>query len=143
MTTPKYRPLKPPYAKYPYDHVFVNYKKALENLKNKRPDPYLARKIAERELMIKKTTTSRVFKRFMKKVGKYIGIPTLFIISWISISILISILFSIDPNAALLITTVSFIILPMIGFFLYTLYKDSKREIAEENKQLMRDLNGF
>lgn len=143
MTTPKYSPLKPPYAKYPYDRVFVNYKKALENLKNKRPDPYLARKIAERELMIKKTTTSRVFKRFMKKVGKYIGIPILFIVCWVAVSIFISILFGIDPNAAFMITTISFVILPMVGFFVYTLYKDSKQEISDENKKLMRDLNGF
>jgi hypothetical protein len=55
----------------------------------------------------------------------------------------ISVVFGLEPNTAFLITTITFVIIPMVGFFAYNLYKDSKEEIADENKKLMRDITGF
>lgn len=118
-------------------------KKILEKRRLEEQRLFRNRKIEEKKQMVLKTTKSRVFKRFLRKLSIFFGIPILFVIAWISMAVFISVVFSLEPNTAFLITTVTFVITPMLGFFAYNLYKDSKEEIADENKKLMRDITGF
>lgn len=111
------------------------------NISNKAID-YMSGKVAAKrkaEEMIKQTTQSRVFKKFAKKVGVGIVLPILYISAWVGASFLVALL-GVPESGAVLITTVVFVLIPLLGLALRNMYKEAKAETEKENRELMRDL---
>lgn len=103
---------------------------------------YMSGKLAahrKAEEMIKKTTKSRVLKKFARKVGINIGLPILFMSTWIGVAVLMT-FFGVPDNAAVMITSIVFVVIPFLGLALRHMYTESKAEIEKENRDLMRDL---
>jgi len=96
--------------------------------------------IRKAEGMIKKTSRSRVFKKFAKKVGVGIVLPILYLSIWVGAALLIA-LFGVPDSVAVLVTTVVFFLVPLLGIALRNMYIDAKAEIEKENRELMRDLS--
>ena len=111
------------------------------NISHKAID-YMSGKVAAKrkaEEMIKKTTKTRVIKRFAKKVGIFFGIPILFLAVWVGSAFLLMSL-GVGDDAAMLISTLVFVLIPGMGLMLKHMYSDSKSEIEKENRELMRNL---
>lgn len=111
------------------------------NISHKAVD-YMSGKLAahrKAEEMIKKTTKSRVLKKFARKVGINIGLPILFMSTWLGVTVLMT-FFGVPDNTAITITSIVFVVIPFLGLALKHMYTESKAEIERENRDLMRDL---
>lgn len=83
---------------------------------------------------------SRVWKRFFYKVG-YASLFVTYVLSALFVPEVISItFFGQEPGLGVIIGSLLFLAIPGIGFILRDVYRESKREVEYENKNLMRNL---
>lgn len=84
---------------------------------------------------------SRVWKRFLIKVSKGVGVIAYvlgsmlaggFIAGWLGV----------DIQAGILAGALVLVVLPMIAYMLRDLYKDAKQEVEWENRRMMSALKG-
>lgn len=83
---------------------------------------------------------NRVWKRFLYKVG-YASLLVLYIL----LAILLPELFFVlvleqDLGMGTFVGSVVFLVIPAIGLLLRDVYRDSKREVELENRDMMRNL---
>lgn len=84
---------------------------------------------------------NRVWKRFLTKVAKGVGIVAYVLLSmFIPGAIAESIGY--DPGWGILIGAVVFMFLPMIFYMIRDVYRDAKREVERETREMLRTLKG-
>jgi uncharacterized membrane protein len=85
---------------------------------------------------------NRVWKRFLLKVGKVVGIIALGVSAIVG-TILLLLWLGVNPNLAVPIVLLIGVVSPMIIIILYQVYKDCEDEVARENRKIMNDIRGF
>lgn len=118
------------------------YDRAMENIRKKYSTDWRPSKIDERIKMIEKTTQSRVLKRFIKKFAFRILLPLLILVGWVMAAFFMSMFFGIPENTAVMISALIFFGIPGFTALTISFYRESKKEVSDENKKLMNDLRG-
>jgi hypothetical protein len=85
---------------------------------------------------------SRVWKRFLFKISKGVGIVA-YILGSLGIGAVVSLWLGYDPQAGVLVGAGLFIFLPLITIVLRDTYRDSKEEVEQENRNILRALKGL
>ena len=85
---------------------------------------------------------SRVWKRFLLKISK--GIAALFyiLLALFIPEYIFQVVLGLESGSGAVIGMLTFIALPIFGYLIYDVYRDSKLEVERENRQIMRDLGG-
>ena len=84
---------------------------------------------------------SRVWKRFLLKVAKGVG-AVAYVLSSMVIPGVIAGSMGYDPEWGILIGAGVFVIAPLIFYVIRDVYRDAKREVEWENREMMRTLKG-
>ena len=84
---------------------------------------------------------SRVWKRFLIKVGKGVG-AVAYVLSSMLIPGVIAGSMGYNPEWGILIGAGVFVIAPMIFYVIRDVYRDAKREVEWENRKMMNALKG-
>lgn len=84
---------------------------------------------------------SRVWKRFLLKVGKGVGI-IFYILGVMLGGGFVSVWLGYPFEPGVLAGAVLFIALPMVSYVLHDIYRDAKQEIEWENRKMMNTLKG-
>lgn len=84
---------------------------------------------------------SRVWKRFLFKVGKGVAVIS-YVLGSMLLGGFISHWLGYDPEAGIFIGVMTMVVLPMIAFLLRDTYKDAKQEVEWENRKMMSALKG-
>jgi hypothetical protein len=82
---------------------------------------------------------NRVWKRFLFKICKGLGVGA-YVLGSMAVPGFISYKLGFPIELGMIAGATLFVLLPMILFMIYDVYKDSKREIEYENRQLMNKL---
>lgn len=84
---------------------------------------------------------NRVWKRFLNKVAKGVGIVA-YVLSSMLIPAVIAGSMGYDPEWGILMGAGVFVIAPMILVHILLVYRDAKREVEWENREMMNTLKG-
>ena len=84
---------------------------------------------------------SRVMKRFLTKIGKFLAMFT-YMVASLAIPAFIAHLLGFDPGHGILLGGLVFMILPLVVLMIRDAYQDAKREIEWENRKLMMNIKG-
>ncbi len=82
---------------------------------------------------------SRVWKRFLKKISYAIGFVLYFLAAMV-ISEFVFQFFDLPPGMGATAGVALFIGVPVIGLIIRDTYRESKREVEYENREMMRTL---
>jgi hypothetical protein len=82
---------------------------------------------------------SRVWKRFLKKISYAMGF-VLYFLAAIIIPEFVFQFFDLPPGMGATAGVVLFLGVPVIGLMIRDVYRDSKREVEDENRRMMRTL---
>ena len=85
---------------------------------------------------------SRVWKKFLLKVGTVVGIVVLGLSTIIG-TIFLLIWLGVHPSLSVPLVLFLGVIAPMIFLILKQVYDDCKEEVARENRKIMNDIRGF
>jgi hypothetical protein len=85
---------------------------------------------------------SRVWKRFLLKMSKGVVFLTYVLLAIFVPEYISQIVLGFESGQGAVIGMMVFIALPIFGYLIYDVYRDSKREIEIENRRIMRDLGG-
>jgi hypothetical protein len=86
---------------------------------------------------------SRVWKKFFKKVLTFLGTAAILILgaaTWFGLVVTIGLLLNITSEPAISALVLASVIVPLLIYVARLAYLDSKDEVEEENRRLMRDL---
>jgi len=84
---------------------------------------------------------SRVMKRFLTKIGKFLTMVT-YMIASLAVPGYAAWFFGFDPGHGILLGGLIFMILPLVVLMIRDAYRDAKREIEWENRKLMMNIKG-
>ncbi len=118
------------------------YDKIIANIRINGVAAYKRQKIEKQIEMIEKTTTSRVVKKFLKKLAFRILLPIAGLVAWVTTAFILATVFGIPEQGAVFLSFFLFFGIPSLIYMVISFYKESKREVSEENKKLMDDLRG-
>ena len=85
---------------------------------------------------------SRVWKRFLFKMSKGVGAAAYVLLAIFIPEYIFQVVLGLESGQGAFIGMMVFIALPIFGFLLRDVYRDSKLEVERENRQIMRDLGG-
>lgn len=84
---------------------------------------------------------SRVWKRFLIKVSKGVGVIA-YVLGSMFVGGLIAGWLGFDIEAGILAGAGVMVVLPMVAFLLRDVYRDAKQEVEWENRKMMNALKG-
>jgi len=84
---------------------------------------------------------SRVWKRFLFKIGK-LGALAAYVVSAMVLPSLLTNYLGYGYDPGITIGVVVFIFIPIIAYIIYDLYKDAKYEVEQENCKMINTLKG-
>ena len=85
---------------------------------------------------------SRVWKRFLFKMSKGIAAISYVLLVLFIPEYIFQVVLRFEPGNGAILGMLTFIALPVFGYLIYDVYRDSKLEVERENRQIMRDLGG-
>lgn len=83
----------------------------------------------------------RVTKRFLFKIGKGLAMLT-YMIASLAVGGFTAYFLGYDPGQGILLGGFVFMILPIVVLLIRDVYRDAKREIEWENRELMMNIKG-
>ena len=84
---------------------------------------------------------SRVMKRFLTKIGKFLAMLT-YVCASLAVPGFAAYFYGFNPGLAVLLGGIVFVILPMVISMIRDVYRDAEREIEWENRKLMMNIKG-
>lgn len=87
---------------------------------------------------------NRIQKRFLSKIGKFVGFfvgSSIYLILAIFVpEYIFQTLLGFESGLGAFIGMMIFIVLPILGIIIRDVYQDAKLEVESENRQMMREL---
>lgn len=84
---------------------------------------------------------TRVQKLFWKKLGIVLS-PAISTAVVLFSSYWVGVFTGIDPNLTMFVGVISFIIFPIATFIVRDIYRDAKREVERENRNMLNTIKG-